>query len=351
VGQESQGVGHYPETMSTGPTKGTALPSVSVALCSRNGAAYIETQLRSILAQTLLPGEIIVSDDASSDGTRDIVRAIAAEAAGRLRVALIENERPLGVTGNFEQAVRACGGELIALCDQDDVWHPDRLARLVPLFVADDDLLLAFGDARLVDATGADLGRGLFESLELGALERAQVARGDAFRAFTRRNLATGATVLLHRRLLDYALPFPPQWVHDEWLAIIAAGVGKVTLVEEPLVDYRQHGANEIGVEAPTLRYKFRRVVEARSGRNARLAERARVLVARLEQLGTVVDPSVVRFAEGKAEAEAFRAALPSPRILRIVPVLRAAARGWYTSFASQGRKDMLRDLLQPHDD
>jgi glycosyltransferase involved in cell wall biosynthesis len=264
---------------------------------------------------------------------------------------VFENSAPLGVTANFEQAVKACSGELIALCDQDDVWHPDRLEKAATLFDADAGLLLAFGDARLIDDEGNDLGRSLFDRLEVSSSERSMVAGGEGFRVLIKRNLATGATVMFRRRLLDQALPFPPEWVHDEWLAIIAASFGGIELMQESLVDYRQHSSNVIGVRAPTFWYKFTRVIEAQGNRNARLAERARALVRRLEEFEGVVEPHDLDLAVGKARAEAFRAALPSSRLLRIVPILRAASRGWYVSFTSQGRKDMVRDLVQPHRD
>jgi len=325
--------------------------AVSVALCTHNGAAYVREQVESILDQTRRPTQLVVSDDASSDETLAIVRDVfsnASETPGGPVPALtvLENPIPLGVTRNFEQAVAACTADIVALSDQDDRWRPARLETLLPAF-DDPALLLLWTDGRLVDETGAPLGRTLFGSLELSDRERALVEAGRAFDALVRRNLATGATVLFRRELLRVARPFPEGWVHDEWLAIVAAARGAVAAVDEATIDYRQHGANQIGMARPTLAHKIRRTLEPRARRNARLATQFAVLADRLEyDLG--VPPRIARLAREKSAFEAERSALPARRILRLGWIARSARRGLYGRFASRGRADIIRDLLQP---
>src|SRR4051812_16867623 len=123
---------------------------VSVALCTHNGAAYIAEQLASIVAQNPQPAEIVLSDDASTDDTVAIARGIMSEHPG-IDFRVLENRPALGVTGNFERAIAERGGELIALSDQDDLWHPGRLAAIAAIFADRPELLLLHGDARLVD--------------------------------------------------------------------------------------------------------------------------------------------------------------------------------------------------------
>jgi glycosyltransferase involved in cell wall biosynthesis len=323
------------------------MTALSIALCTFNGERYLPQQLASILAQSPLPQELVVSDDGSSDGSVDIV--IRALEGSPVSLVLLRNATPLGVSANFEQAIRATSGDLVALCDQDDVWHPERLAAMVAAFESDDALELAFSDATLVDAAGAPFGDGLFHALSVSDSERSAIVGGDAFGALLRRNIVTGATVMFRRRLLARALPIGAEWVHDEWLAIIAAATSRPLLVDEQLIDYRQHGDNQIGVRRATLSHRIGRVLRPRGDRNSGLAARAEVLVERLASLGDSVDPRVLAAARGKAEAEAWRAALPDSRLRRIRPILRANRAGWYARFASQGRLDMLRDLLQPH--
>jgi glycosyltransferase involved in cell wall biosynthesis len=326
----------------------TGSPRVSVALCTHNGARFVRRQLESILGGELLPDEIVVSDDASTDDTVGIVRAMADDlAAAGVTLLVLENSPALGVATNFERALRACGGELLALCDQDDVWHPDRLRVAVGHFDRRPELLLLHSDARLVDGEGAPLGLTLFDGLGITAQEREAIHAGRGFDALLRRNLVTGATTMIRRELRDIAAPFPAPWVHDEWLAVIAAALGGHDCVDDELIDYRQHGANQIGVRKLTPVGRVRRLLEPRDGRNDYLAERARVLLVRLTALGDRVSPDVLASARAKAEHQAARARLGRSRLLRPGRVLAEAATGRYALY-SRGRLDIARDLLQP---
>jgi len=318
-----------------------------VALCTWNSGAYLDAQLESIFDLDDPPDEIVISDDASSDDTVRRARGYAERANETgIRLTVIAGETSLGVTANFQRAIEACTGELIALSDHDDVWHPDRLAVAVPSFIDDPTLLLQHGDARLVDVDGEPLGVSLLEALEVGRDEIDGINGGRAFEVYVRRNLATGATTMFRRSLVARAIPFPPSWVHDEWLATIASALGRVQLLENELIDYRQHGSNQIGVQKPTLRYRVGRMLQPRGERNARLARRAVDLVARLDAMD--VAPGYRELARGKARFESLRAGLPANRLRRLRPVIRAYRSGSYARFSSQGRLDVIRDLLQP---
>ena len=155
-------------------------PRVSVALGTHNGARFLGEQLTSILAQTHPIVEIVLSDDASTDGTVELVERAVAErrATDPATPALVVLRNPIavGVTANFEQALRAASGDLIALCDQDDVWHPDRVSRAVAEFSARPELDLVAAEARLVDDAGAPLGSTLFETLGVNTGVRERLA-------------------------------------------------------------------------------------------------------------------------------------------------------------------------------
>ena len=334
--------------MSTAPRLST--PRISVALCTHNGASYIEEQLCSILGQSIPPTEVVISDDASSDDTLERVQKAwerwATDAtAPTLRI--LRNQTALGVTRNFEQVLTACTGDLIALSDQDDRWHDDRLERAARRFSAQPELLLLHADAVLVDERGVPLGVSLGESLEISEKERAELTSGKGFRALLRRNLVTGATTMIRRELLAVAAPFPEPWVHDEWLAMVASATGQLDYLPEPLIDYRQHGKNQIGVRKLNIRGKFSRVLEPRNDRNDYLLNRAQVFLSRLESLEDRVPAAARELARGKVAHHRSRAALPSRRWGRLIPVLKEAATGRYSRF-SRGTADILRDLLQP---
>lgn len=324
---------------------------MSVALCTYDGSAYVREQVGSILAQSRPVTELVIADDGSGDGTPAIVDEVLAAHAqahpdAMPRVVRLAGGSRLGVAANFQRALLACTGDLIALSDQDDVWHPDRIERLVAEFASVPAAGLVHSNARLVDAEGAPLGATLFEALGLTAAEHAEIDEGRGFEALLRRNLATGATTILRSGVRDLALPIPDGWLHDEWLAIVAAATSRTAIIDAALTDYRQHGANVIGVSAPTLRDKLGRLRQPRTDRNARLLRRARSLVERLSAIDGV-PPDRLELARRKLAHEETRSALPEVALFRVPLVLAAAVRGSYRRFGN-GSQDVLRDLVQP---
>ena len=322
--------------------------AVSVALCTRNGAQYLPAQVRSICTQDVLPRQIVLSDDGSTDASVAVVRdtLLQCGVARTIELTVFENTTPLGVTRNFEQAVRACRHELIALSDHDDVWHPGRLARMVAQFETRPDLLLLHSDARLVDAQLAPLGMTLFQALEVQPAELTAIAQGQAFDVLLRRNLVTGATTMLRRSLLDAALPFSTEWVHDEWLGAIAAATGRMDVLPEPLIDYRQHGNNQIGARRLTLAEKVAKAFVPRGTKHLDRLRRAQALLERLQSLEDRVPDSHVRAQREKVAHQRFRAELPAWRLARVPSVLREAARGRYHRFGRGGHA-IVQDLLE----
>lgn len=321
---------------------------VSVALCTRNGARYLPEQVRSICTQTPLPREIVLSDDGSTDDSLAVVRDTIAQCgvADRIALRVFGNTPPLGVTRNFEQAVRACSHDLIALCDQDDAWHPGRLARMVAQFEARPELLLLHTDARLVDAELKPLGSTLFHALEVRPAELEAISRGEAFGVLLRRNLVTGATTVFRKTLLEAALPFAPEWVHDEWLAAIAAAIGRVDVLPEPTIDYRQHASNQIGARRLSLSEKVAKAMVERGDKHVARLRRAEALLQRLQQFGDRVPANYLEAQRAKVAHQRFRAELPAARPLRLLPILIEAARGRYARFGRGGHA-IAQDLLE----
>ena len=321
---------------------------VAVALCTYQGGSYVREQLATILDQDCLPGEIVVSDDGSTDSTLDLVEGALSEARRRgIQTRLLRNESPMGVTANFEAALTSCTREIIILCDQDDIWAPDRVSQVKATFVSNPAATLIQGDAFLVDAKGRRTGVMLFEALGLTPREVAQLRGGDAFAALLKRNLATGATMAIKRALLLRALPFPREWLHDEWLAIISAAQGGVAVSAKPTVSYRQHGLNQVGVQRATMRYRIRRMLDSEPDRNNKLALRSDTLHRRLSDLGAAVQRPIVDEARSKARFEKGRAEYKMGMLARVPAVIKVAKGGGYGRFASQGRLDIVRDLLR----
>ena len=169
----------------------------------------------------------------------------------------------MGSTRNFEQAIRHCHGEFIALTDQDDVWHPEKLERLLGAF--EPGVGLVFSDARVVDKDLNCLGYRLWETAFFGRREQRRVERGEAFELLLRGNVVTGATMAFRSAYRDWVMPISPNWVHDGWIAILVAAVSKLRFVRDPLIDYRQHAWNQIGACKVDYSLHFRNIFQTRT--------------------------------------------------------------------------------------
>jgi len=323
---------------------------LSVVLCTYNGTAYLQLQLDSLLAQTRLPDEMVIHDDGSRDDTHSILQAFAITARQRgVAVTLVPHTQNLGYIENFSAALRQASGDVLFLCDQDDVWRADKLELMAARFAGDAGLLLLHSDARLVDAGGQPIGCSLFRALQLSAQEQAAIHAGDAFQVVLRRSFVTGATAALRRELVALALPVAADWIHDEWLAAVAAAAGRVDFVDAPLIDYRQHGGNQIGMRRRTLAMKWQDLSRPRGSLLADEARRLQSLESFLAGCGLPCGIEYARQVRQKRLHFERRVALGLlPTWRRVQPILQEARSGCYRQFGTGGRS-MLRDLLR-HD-
>lgn len=319
---------------------------ISVALCTYNGEKYLPQQLDSLLRQERVPDQIVIRDDVSGDGTWRLLEAFVSQAHEcGIEVDLRRNENNLGYVRNFEQAIAAANGELVFLCDQDDVWHADKICRMEEEFERRHRLVLLHTDARLVDGNDTDLGYGLFDAIGMTPMEFADEHAGRAFEVLLRRNTVTGATVAVRSDVLKNVPPAPDGWVHDEWLAMALGLAGEVDCLQWKSIDYRQHGSNQIGVRRYSL---YDRVARTGMPKREFMESRLRCLRALQEKLnagelaGTPeqVDRVVDRVAHAR-----LRAQLPDGAMKRMAGVLKEAMTGRYMRYSS-GMRSIVSDLL-----
>ena len=322
---------------------GPATPRYAVAICTYNGARYVEAQLTSILAATPACSEVVLIDDASSDETLTIASSTLRDWPGRAVIAVNPVNR--GSRRSFERALALTTEPFVFLADQDDHWHRDKPARMLDAFAKRPELLLLHSDAHIVDDALHPLGYGLLRAIEVSAFERHAIHHGDAFDAFVRRNIATGATIAMRRALIDIALPIPDGWVHDEWLATIASAIGTVDFVDAPLIDYRQHANNQIGARKLSLRDKIAKSFEEPGAYYENQLTRATALLERLIVLGSAVPPDRIAKVRDKIRHLRIRADLPKSRLGRLVPIVGEWKAGSYRRYSS-GLKSVVRDLL-----
>ena len=310
---------------------------IAVALCTYNGAAHLREQLRSIVAQTVVPDEIVVTDDGSTDATMAILEGELADAPFALDCA--RNTHTKGVAANFADTLARCTADVIALADQDDVWAPTRIEIGTAPF-SSPAVMATFSDAELIDGHGEARNSSLWAAHGLGRRARRRLTGGEPWRQLLRWNCATGATLAIRREVLDVALPVPQRTLHDEWLALVAAGLGEVVAIGEPLVSYRVHEGSALGLP-PRGRAA---VVSRRDDRSTRgdEADRFAELASRLATAG-----ATARAAEARAKAvfAAQRAALGDSPRTRAAAVAADLGRGRYHRFA-HGLRSAGHDLV-----
>jgi glycosyltransferase involved in cell wall biosynthesis len=218
-------------------------PSISVALATYNGAAHLPQQLGDLASQSLLPGELVVCDDGSTDDTLTIIQDFADSAP--FPVQLHRNPARVGYRQNFVQCAGRCTGDLIAFCDQDDRWAPHKLEAIAAQF-RESETMLVFHNARVMGPDGSSLAR-----LRRGdGAERWEPLTGPPWM------FALGFTQVFRRSLLQ----FDELWAksldqncegerlaHDQWYFFLASVVGRIVYLPDALADYRQHEANTYG--------------------------------------------------------------------------------------------------------
>jgi glycosyltransferase involved in cell wall biosynthesis len=199
--------------------------------------ALLEAQLDSLRAQTDRDWVCVISDDHSSPERYEAIKALI---AGDQRFAVSRSPERIGFYRNFERVLTLAPPDaaLIALCDQDDAWHPTKLARLRSAL---GDGALVYSDQRLVDSHGGVISETLW---------RDRANNHTSLASMLIANTITGAASLFTRRVAELALPFPDSpgiEFHDHWIGLVALAAGEVRYVDQPLYDYIQHDAAVLG--------------------------------------------------------------------------------------------------------
>lgn len=218
-------------------------PKISVALCTYNGARYLEQQLRSILNQSYSPYEMIISDDGSTDNTVGLVESICREASFPVRIFL--NKSNKGIKENFEKAIDACSGDYIALADQDDIWMPEKLSIFSDTILKSDRSVpvLFYSDLSLIDAEGHTLAGSFLTNARITPPQEL------CWKFLATRNFAPGCCIVFDSRLVKHILPIPPQSIlHDWWINLVFSLWGSIQQVNADTISYRLHSGNNQGI-------------------------------------------------------------------------------------------------------
>ena len=328
--------------------------SISIALATYNGAKFIEAQLQSFADQ-----ELVVTDDGSSDDTLEKIRSFGKSAP--FPVQIHRNETQLGFRRNFLKAAALCTSEIVAYSDQDDIWHTNKLKRVEQAFESPETLLVHH-NARVVDAAGQfirDLHPAHCFASIVKPMDGSPWVSPFGFATSFRTRLMK--FLPLHGLSVDTYHPGEPL-AHDQWVTFLASALGCKAYIEEPLVDYRQHGANTFGVPrkaGQSLLERMHLKLEDRSEVFARLEQAASINANIMAQVAASTDLSSLekmRAQEASERWEALEAlyalrtaAYTSPSLLRRADaVSRLTHLGAYGRAAtwSFGKKSQARDIL-----
>jgi glycosyltransferase involved in cell wall biosynthesis len=346
------------------------MKTLAVVLCTYNGERWLRELLDSIRKQTRPPDEMVINDDRSTDGTFAMAESFAAEAPFPVRV--LRNERNLGATKNFEHAMTLVDTDLIAFCDQDDIWHPDKLSRAVEAFATDPSLGFTFSDAELIDERSNRIDRRLWDAVGFSPAYRTQAMQGDLLPLLVHYTFVTGSTMTFRSDLRELLVPFPQGWVHDAWIALMGTFVRSYRMFDEPLMDYRIHPQQEIGVPdepspTPDESWKTRWTLRARQVKyfynvdryRQRRRSQAELFHGVAERFSDAADRYVTRFG-GRPHPKAQevladliergrhlerRGSLPDRRVKRFPIVAEELRSGRYRRF-SAGLVSAAQDLL-----
>lgn len=216
---------------------------ISLAMPTYNGGKFLREQLDSIYAQTLLPDEVIVVDDCSTDDTIEILE----EYRVKYGLKYFKNKKNLGYNKNFEKAITLCSGDYIALADQDDIWLPSKIEKCYNVIKDADvnipSLVSCFNSTNkdiLVNSKTKDCGI-------IGT-----------WKHNLSRYTSQGCTLMFNRKLLEYIIPFQPNVMYDAYIGFVASLLGNRFYIGEQLMYYRIHGGNSFSTNKLSIRERFK---------------------------------------------------------------------------------------------
>lgn len=224
---------------------------VSVALAAYNGEKYILSQLSSIAGQTVLPDEVVICDDCSTDKTVSLINDFIAE--NRLGWQVYINKENVGFINNFRRALSMCTGEVVFLCDQDDIWESNKIESVISVFSSYSEVCAVLSSFSIIGADGKPLVDTVLRNTANNGLipfsvngEKTNIGLKTVLCA----NISPGCTAAFSKDVVDKYLESAESSMPHDWeLGIIAATKGKTVYLDRELIKYRLHGENAIGLE------------------------------------------------------------------------------------------------------
>lgn len=242
--------------------------TIGVVVATYNGERYLETQLSSILQQTVKPDLIVVSDGGSTDDTLLIAHEVLS--LSNIPHKVLSSDERLSVAANFEKALRECDTDYIFFADQDDKWIDTKIEHTIKYI--EDDCVLLFTNAFVTDEKLQHHDETLWQQIGYkpqNTIERYYKGNETFVAELIRHNVVTGMCMCITRELKSIAIPFPGNVIHDYWLALLGICIGTVISINEPLTLYRQHKNNVVGTST-SIRKSYGKRLQYLDGLRAR---------------------------------------------------------------------------------
>ncbi|MBR3455703.1 MAG: glycosyltransferase [Bacteroidaceae bacterium] len=256
---------------------------ISVAMATYNGGRFIRQQIDSVLNQTIQDIELVICDDCSSDDTWDILNEYAKQES---RIHILRNEQNIGYKNNFENAIRLCRGDFIALADQDDIWFNRHLEILLE-GIGENELI--GGNVVFIDENGLPFGRTFKDALAFNRIPTQSVDISYTMLFF--RNVFQGASLLMKREFAMQHLPISENVpLHDFWYGLIATLQGKAVYTNETISYYRRHGKAQMEHQEQRISWLGFMISQLKYGTTYNM-DRAKIVIAEMRKRGIKVNP------------------------------------------------------------
>ena len=223
------------------------MEKVDILLATYNGEQYLREQLDSIMCQTYSNFRLIISDDCSSDSTKEILEEYVEKDK---RIIVFSQEKNLGVVKNFEFLLKRVENKYFMFSDQDDIWNENKIKKSIKV-IEETGSDLVYSDLEVVDSF---LNVTYSSYWKLKGFYK-KIVKYNNFESLYLNNFITGCTMLSKKEFIDEVLPLPNTSkfiLHDYWIPLILSQKHKITYIEEPLIKYRQHKNNKVGSKKKT---------------------------------------------------------------------------------------------------
>lgn len=219
---------------------------ISIAMCTFNGEKYLEDQLNSIINQTILPDEIVIYDDNSTDSTKEILKDFKKRNT-IINIIINFNEINLGVSKNFNQAISQCMGEYIFLVDQDDIWEINKIEYLTREIDRQKKSVI-FSNGNMINSSSITRRKSLWEAFNVNSKDIKKFESNKGIDVLLKKDVITGCTILIKKKFVDKIIPLNSKFVHDAWIGLIAELFDELGITQKELINYRIHGSQQIGL-------------------------------------------------------------------------------------------------------